>query len=428
VSLDAYDLARLDGFTGSRDDLIKARYLDGGMDAARAAGFRGTEKDVQDLIVGKQSGQTSPYDMAVLYGFRGTAKDWLASLHGSDGLSAYQLALVKGYQGSQDEWLESLKGQDGLDAYQLAITKGFKGSLDEFLDSLQGKNATPEQIYAAVTTFLTLNPPKDGADATPEMVAQAVDVWLSANPPAPGQKGDMPDHQWDGTRIRFEKPDGSWGEWVDLRGAGSAGSGGGGSLSIQKFYPTFADFPTTGKSQVLYFDQSTDPWGVYVWAGDEYQQVGGGSGGLRVEYYDTSIEFPDEGEENVLYVARAATSTADSETETADTEEITADAVGAQYLLYVWEAGSYHPIGGKSTETFETIAENLRAADEVRAFNEDGDLISVTYSDGIVKTLEYNGNGDQFRITLSGSTPAGIKLVKTRTFDANGNITEVKYT
>lgn len=33
-----------------------------------------------------------------------------------------------------------------------------------------------------------------------------------------GRKGDMPDHEWQGTRLRFQKPDGRWGEFVDLRG------------------------------------------------------------------------------------------------------------------------------------------------------------------------------------------------------------------
>ena len=249
-----------------------------------------------------------------------------------------------------------------------------------------GRNATPEQVAAAVAAYLAANPPKpgkDGNNATPDMVAAAVAKWLQANPPKAGPPGPAPQHEVKGRKIRWRQPDGSWGPWIELGGKNVVIGGGGGMPA---------------------------------------------AGGLKVEYFDTAVEFPDQGAANVLYVARAASYTADSETETADTEEITADAVGAQYLLYVWEAGSYHPIGGKSTETFETIAENLRAADEVRAFNEEGDLISVTYSDGIVKTLEYNDNGDQFRITLSGSTPAGIKLVKTRTFDANGNITEVKYT
>lgn len=43
----------------------------------------------------------------------------------------------------------------------------------------------------------------------------------------PGEKGDRgergkigrkPNHQWDGTKLRLENPDGTWGEWIDLRG------------------------------------------------------------------------------------------------------------------------------------------------------------------------------------------------------------------
>lgn len=33
-----------------------------------------------------------------------------------------------------------------------------------------------------------------------------------------GKPGKMPDHEWDGTKIRFENPDGTWGEWVDVKG------------------------------------------------------------------------------------------------------------------------------------------------------------------------------------------------------------------
>lgn len=46
-----------------------------------------------------------------------------------------------------------------------------------------------------------------------------------------GEKGDagpMPSHEWKGTRLRFEKPDGTWGEFVELRGkAGKNGKDGG---------------------------------------------------------------------------------------------------------------------------------------------------------------------------------------------------------
>ncbi len=48
-----------------------------------------------------------------------------------------------------------------------------------------------------------------------------------------GPKGDKPDHEWVGTALRFEKPDGEWGDLVDLRGPkgarGDRGAGGGGS-------------------------------------------------------------------------------------------------------------------------------------------------------------------------------------------------------
>ena len=42
-----------------------------------------------------------------------------------------------------------------------------------------------------------------------------------------GPAGPMPDHEWKGTKLRFQKPDGTWGKWVDLRGtAGKDGKDG----------------------------------------------------------------------------------------------------------------------------------------------------------------------------------------------------------
>ena len=35
---------------------------------------------------------------------------------------------------------------------------------------------------------------------------------------APGAIGATPAHQWSGTSLRFQNPDGSWGGWVDLKG------------------------------------------------------------------------------------------------------------------------------------------------------------------------------------------------------------------
>jgi len=50
-----------------------------------------------------------------------------------------------------------------------------------------------------------------------------------------GPKGDKPKHEWRGSKLRFEKPDGTWGKYVDLQGPagrrGGSGGGGGGSFS-----------------------------------------------------------------------------------------------------------------------------------------------------------------------------------------------------
>lgn len=50
-----------------------------------------------------------------------------------------------------------------------------------------------------------------------------------------GKDGATPKHEWSGSKLRFEQADGSWGEWVDLRGpkgaTGKNGSSGGYSFS-----------------------------------------------------------------------------------------------------------------------------------------------------------------------------------------------------
>ncbi|MDZ4397983.1 hypothetical protein [Hydrogenophaga sp.] len=79
-------------------------------------------------------------------------------------------------------------------------------------------------------------------------------------PPGPqGPKGDKPDHQWDGTALKFEKPDGTWGEAVELRGpAGKRGGGGGSAAPAQPAQPASPVFSYEGGllSGVVYADGS----------------------------------------------------------------------------------------------------------------------------------------------------------------------------
>lgn len=57
-----------------------------------------------------------------------------------------------------------------------------------------------------------------------------------------GPRGKTPDHEWSGSRLRFEKPSGAWGEFVELRGPkggrGDAGRGGGSGFGASTSTPT----------------------------------------------------------------------------------------------------------------------------------------------------------------------------------------------
>lgn len=45
-----------------------------------------------------------------------------------------------------------------------------------------------------------------------------------------GEIGPAPEHEWSGSKLRFQKPDGKWGKYVDLKGP--QGSGGGGTIVV----------------------------------------------------------------------------------------------------------------------------------------------------------------------------------------------------
>lgn len=91
-----------------------------------------------------------------------------------------------------------------------------------------------------MSTAVALALQKRLALARAEQDAQRVTNALLKARGADGQKGEkgdtgpMPDHEWQGTKLRFEKPGGGWGELVDLRGPkgargdrGPSGQGGG---------------------------------------------------------------------------------------------------------------------------------------------------------------------------------------------------------
>jgi len=64
----------------------------------------------------------------------------------------------------------------------------------------------------------------------------------------------------------------------------------------------------------------------------------------------------------------------------------------------------------RAEETFETVSKNLNASNAVSSTE-----TSITFANGITKTIN-EVDDTTLTITLSGSTPAGIDLVKTCTF------------
>jgi hypothetical protein len=76
-------------------------------------------------------------------------------------------------------------------------------------------------------------------------------------------------------------------------------------------------------------------------------------------------------------------------------------------------------------ESFETVSKNLPSSDAVYTYNGTGDLASITYSNGIIKTLNYS-LGVLTSVVLSGATPSGIELTKSLTYTAT-DLTAVTY-
>lgn len=80
------------------------------------------------------------------------------------------------------------------------------------------------------------NDGKDGRDGKDGAPGKAGKDGRDGKAGAKGEKGDTPDHEWIGTGLRFEKPDGTWGETVELQGPrGHRGGGGGGGGSAVAF-------------------------------------------------------------------------------------------------------------------------------------------------------------------------------------------------
>jgi len=109
---------------------------------------------------------------------------------------------LKGETGDKGEKGESIIGKDGRTP--------IKGK--DYFDGKDGR--TP---LKGVDYF-------DGADGEDADEKQIIRELTKKIPePIKGDKGDTPNHKWKGTKLAFEKPDGKFGKFVDLKGKDGGG-------------------------------------------------------------------------------------------------------------------------------------------------------------------------------------------------------------
>ncbi len=181
-------------------------------DLAVENGYKGTVKEWLASLAGEngevgEKGERgeSAYELAVKNGYKGTEKQWLASLieqgksgadgkNGTNGKSAYELAVANGYTGTESEWLKSFAGSqgekgakgdtgdNGKSAYELAVENGYTGTLSEWIDSLShGPKGDKGDSGAAGKTAYEL--------ACDNGFVGTLSQWLTSLVGAQGEKG-----------------------------------------------------------------------------------------------------------------------------------------------------------------------------------------------------------------------------------------------
>lgn len=97
----------------------------------------------------------------------------------------------------------------GRSAYQLAVIQGFEGTVVEWLASLNGAKIQLRQTETDIEW-------KYETDVDWLILLSLEDIR--------GPKGDIINHEWIGTSLKLENPDGSWGFPIDLKGEKGDGS------------------------------------------------------------------------------------------------------------------------------------------------------------------------------------------------------------
>jgi ribosomal protein L35AE/L33A len=141
---------------------------------------------------------------------------------------------IKGDQGEQGEKGEKgdngLDGKDGQDGKDGIDGKNGINGVDgknglNGINGIDGKDGADGQDGVDG---------RDGVDGKDGKDGRAGYDGLSIK----GDKGDIPKHEWQGTKLKFELPDGNWGKAVDLAGRDGIGRFLGGSTGVQTLTST----------------------------------------------------------------------------------------------------------------------------------------------------------------------------------------------
>jgi len=289
--LSAYEVAQVQGYTGSIDEWLQGLKGRDGEDGdsgksayqlAQEAGFGGTFSDWRASLKGSKGDDgKSAYTLATESGFVGTLAEWFISLKGTqgdDGKSAYALATESGFVGTLAGWLDSLKGtqgDDGKSAYDLATESGFTGTLADWLDSLKGDQGDKGDGIDGKSAY---------AIAVQEGYLGTPTEWLAS---LQGRKGDDGLSAYEiAVKFGFEGTETDW--LASQKGKkGDKGDTGHG-LEIKGYYDSIEQFEQehpTGSPGEFYGVEGC----LYVWAGDRWVNAGKLIGASA---YETWLEQP----------------------------------------------------------------------------------------------------------------------------------------
>lgn len=131
-----------------------------------------------------------------------------------------------------------------------------------------GQNTYTQAIYTPAATLdghaVNLGQLNNILDdyATETWVTQQINN-ISLTPGPQGPKGDKPAHSWSGTQLRFENPNGTWGAYVNLKGAdGTNGTNGTNGIDGSKWFSGTSN-PASGTGVIGDWYVNTNTWNVF---------------------------------------------------------------------------------------------------------------------------------------------------------------------